>query len=110
MASNNMWDLKKEDFPVGVPVFKVKHDLFYKPNNCGYTNNILEAGLYEREEGLDYCFGKGDKNGRWEVCAMPIWMAVNQKYISKEKLKRWSDMIAFLSEHTDVESFNTVTF
>lgn len=39
------------------PWVKRKRGLFYRPDNCGYTGNVIEAGHYPKEEALAYCEG-----------------------------------------------------
>lgn len=72
--------LTPDDFPPGEPVLKWKNGSWYRPNNCGYTDRITEAGLYTREEAIKYCFetrdGKLYQNGSCNVYAVPIRMAV----------------------------------
>lgn len=105
----NVQDLVKSDFPIGVPVLKWKYGLYYRPNNSGYTNNILDAGFYEREEALKYCF-EGEKNGSCGVYAMSLEMAINQNYLSTDKLNDWLKKIEILRPLTTVKNYNTVNF
>lgn len=37
----------------------VKHGLYYRPNSCGYTGNLFEAGLYTPEEAKKQESSKG---------------------------------------------------
>lgn len=80
------FDLKRRDFPKNEPVLKMKRGLWYRPNDCGYTDNILEAGFYEREDGLDYCFDSNGKNGKYGVLAVPIREAIRNRGLKREDL------------------------
>jgi hypothetical protein len=49
------------------PWVKRKRGYFYRPNNQGYTNNIVEAGHYPKDEAKAYAAESGG-----EVTAMPL--------------------------------------
>lgn len=78
----NYGELRPEDFPPGEPVLKWKNGYWYRDNDCGYTDRVLEAGLYEQSKALPYCFYSRDangprlKNGSCGVFAVPIRMAL----------------------------------
>lgn len=95
----NYKDLKKKDFPEGEPVLKWKRGLWYRANNCGYTDRVTEAGLYEREEALRYCF-TGEKNGSCEVLAVPVRVALDGYTTAdlKDKLKTLQTLIEYVPE------------
>lgn len=40
------------------PWVKRKRGYFYRPNNAGYTSNIIEAGHYPKDEAKAYCVGR----------------------------------------------------
>ena len=102
---NNYWELKpnEEDFPPGEPVLKVKRGLWYRPDNCGYTDRVIEAGLYQREEALRYCFD-GEQNGKWDVCAVPIRMAIRQSYYSRQMVNEQRERLNIIEQYLEQES------
>jgi len=59
----NARDLKPEDFPPGELCLLEKRGLYWRPNSCGYTSSLYEAGLYEREDALRKGFRGGEING-----------------------------------------------
>lgn len=87
----NVQDIKIEHIPEGMPCLKWKRGLYYRPKNSGYTNSLLEAGFYPREEAISYCFSTRDGeptpvNGSCGVFAMPLWMAIEQNYMTTSKV------------------------
>lgn len=112
MRSNNAWDLKPDeiDFPLGEPVVKQKKGLFYRPNNRGYTDRLIEAGLYEREEALKYCFDQNGKNGDCGVIAIPIRLAVKQSNYSREKIANQRQQLNILEKYVTEEKIDVVVF
>ena len=55
--------LKRSDYP--------KHKVYWRDNQCGYTDKLEEAGYYKAEE-LHLCHGK---RGDWII--EPIWIPVD---------------------------------
>jgi hypothetical protein len=49
------------------PWVKRKRGYFYRPDNCGYTSDILQAGHYPKEEAKAYCAESGG-----EVTCVPL--------------------------------------
>ena len=87
------WKLKPEDFPEGEPVLKMKRSAWYRDNNRGYCYdfNLTEAGLYDRDEAIRYCFYEeaGEfRNGHCDVIAVPIRQALENYYWTKEAIDR----------------------
>lgn len=109
MIELNIFNLKKQDLPVGVPVLKYKNGLYYRPNNCGYTNSLLEAGLYNRDEAIKYCFD-GESNGSCGVYAMPLSMAIEQGFWSKKKIKEHLERLNVIEKFAAVDDYKTIIF
>ncbi len=42
--------------PKNFYVYSNEHQAFWRPNGCGYTTDILQAGLYTRGEAAQICF------------------------------------------------------
>lgn len=106
----NVQDCKPEHFPEGVPALKWKRGLYYRPNNCGYTSDLLWAGLYSREDVMKYCFDSNGKNGSCEVYGMPLWMAIEQNYFSKKKISEIKKRVEILEQYIETEDYDTVIF
>ena len=108
---DSYWDLKKKDFPKGEPVLKMKRGIWYRPENNGYTQSLLEAGLYRREEALEYCFDSKGKNGHCGVCAVPLREALKHNYYSHERIKRYKGRLDLLLKYVEKkEEYDTVIF
>lgn len=84
----NWYELKPEDFPPGEPVLKMKRGLWYRDNNSGYSEDFSTAGLYDREEALQYCFDDNGKNGYCDVIAVPIRLAIQRDGFTQESFRR----------------------
>ncbi len=41
--------------PKNLYVYSNEHQAFWRPNSCGYTTDILQAGLYTKEEADEIC-------------------------------------------------------
>lgn len=93
--------LKPSDFPLGEPVLKMKVGYWYRPNNCGYTDRIYDAGFYERDEAIKYCFNSDGKNGKCDVLAVPIREALRNSGLRKSRIaeiRRNLDLLERYSE------------
>ena len=44
-------------------VWSCEHDAWWRPNKCGYTLNLPQAGLYTRTEALAICLDARDGLG-----------------------------------------------
>jgi hypothetical protein len=84
----NWWELTPEDFPPGEPVLKQKRGLWYRDDNSGYTDRVTEAGLYEREAAIRYCFKADGKNGHCDVIAVPVRLALGGYTVKELEAKR----------------------
>lgn len=112
MRSNNAWELKPDeiDFPLGEPVVKIKRGLFYRPNNSGYTDRLIEAGLYDREGALKYCFDENGKNGRYDVVAVPIRLAMKQANYCRDRIAKQRVQLDELEKYVEEDKIETVVF
>jgi hypothetical protein len=108
-VKRNVQDLKPSDFPDGVPAFKWKRGLFYRPNNCGYTDRLIDAGLYTKEDVIQDCFN-GDKNGHCDVYGMTMEMALRQGNYDKDKIQRYRDQLDIFEKYVSDEKIETVIF
>lgn len=96
--------LKREDFPEGEWVLKSKRGMWYAPDNCGYTSSVFEAGLFEREEALNYCFysrdGAEESNGSCGVYAVPLRDALRgyRRAGVQARIGRITEMLNYLEE------------
>lgn len=52
----------------------VKRGMFWRPNSCGYTSNLLRAGIYYRPEILEQWWSG---NGSDETLAVPLLLAID---------------------------------
>jgi hypothetical protein len=110
----NVQDIMPDDIPDGMMCLKWKRGLYYRPKNSGYTDNLLYAGFYTREDAIKYCF-YGDeqgvtKNGSCGVYAMPLWMAIRQNYYSHEKIKEIRERLNQLEPHVEEDTYDTIIF
>jgi hypothetical protein len=93
-------DLKKEDFPEGEPIFKMKRGLLWRFNDCGYTHNPLEAQMYDHAEAMRCFHGTeingGDHNDE-KTFAVPIGLYLKRNEMSTEViLKQMQTLSIFL--------------
>lgn len=44
-------------------IWSIEHNAYWKPNRCGYTKKIEEAGDYPLTEALSICANAGTTNG-----------------------------------------------
>ena len=108
----NYWDLKPEDFPMGEPVLKMKNGYWYRPDNNGYTDDIMKAGLYEREKALANCFHGKDRreNGNCEVLAVPIRLAIKEHCMSRKRIQEYRERLDELEKYVTDEILDYVIF
>lgn len=98
---------KRSDFPKGEPCFKMKRGYLWRFNDCGYTNDVSEAQLYDREEALNYSFGpKGRKNGaRWgrdtPTYAIPVRAHLKSLGITYEEIEKKIETLRNLQKYTE---------
>ena len=107
----NVQDIFVTDLPEGVPCLKWKNGAYYRPDNVGYTTNLLQAGLYSRKDVIEDCFynGKG-KNGKFEVYAMPLGMAFRQDYLSLKRIDEYIERLNIFKKYCKYKSFDTTIF
>lgn len=112
MKTLNAWELKPNeiDFPLGEPVLKQKRGLFYRPNNNGYTNELIEAGLYEREEAINYCFDQNGKNGYCDVLAIPIRVAIERNNYCRDRIAKQRAQLDIIEKYVTEDKIPTVVF
>lgn len=58
--------------------YKRKGCSYYRPNNCGYTDDIRRAGIYTKEDALNECLSVSD------LRAVPIDVKEHNKMILTE--------------------------
>lgn len=58
-----------------------KNGYYYRPNSCGYTSNLLEAGLYDKAEAME-----SQDMSSGEVKAIPLSDKIdtNIQYLNDE--------------------------
>lgn len=102
-----IFELLRSDFPNKEPVLKMKRGLLWRHQSCGYTNDITEAQLYERNECLDYCFGKnGKRNGGnfgldEKTLAIPIRHYLKNNGLSKKELIKKINILTNLIKYAE---------
>lgn len=98
----NWYDLKPQDFPENEPVLKMKRGLWYRPRNSGYTDDIMKAGFYEREDSIKYCFNDiKTKNGQNNVLAVPIRVALKHHFMDKRRVKEYREKLDIIEKYAD---------
>lgn len=105
MKCKKYFELVPEDFPEGEPVLKMKHGLWYRDNNSGYTDCITKAGLYDREEALKYCFNEKGQNGRYDVLAVPVRAALRgytTGYFA-EQMQKIKDLMIYAEQSEEIK-------
>jgi len=97
---------KKSDFPEGEPVliWRVPRGAYWCENRSGYSDSVLNAGLYTREEAFEICFDSTGLNGAHENFAVPLREALSRTKWSREALRLLQQRINILIEHSDTES------
>lgn len=58
--------------------YKIKRGYFYRPNNCGYTENRINAGVYEKKEAVS------DARIIRELTIKPVDVELHNKLIDAE--------------------------
>ncbi len=107
---SSYYDLKPSDFKKGVPALKMKRGAFYAPENTGYTNNIMQAGIYDGEEVRNYCFDSNGENGKNDVFGITIEMAMEQNFISQDRINKYRKRLELFEEFVTSDKYDTVRF
>jgi hypothetical protein len=45
-------------------VWSMEHDAWWRPNHCGYTNSLFDAGLYTKAQADEIVAGSRGRNER----------------------------------------------
>ena len=109
-SKNNVQDLTPADFPPGVPAFKWKRGLFYRSNNSGYTDRLIEAGIYTREDVIGDCFDSDGVNGSCDVYGMNMEMALRQNFYNKDKIYLLRHQLDILEKYATEFAEETIIF
>lgn len=107
---SSYYNLKPSDFKRGVPAMKMKRGSVYCPNNRGYTDNILQAGLYDGEEAVKDCFDSTGYNGHCGVFAITLEMAMEQHFISKQRIKEYRERLDLFESLLPPDNYETTVF
>ena len=111
--SKNVQDVTLQDvlnLPEGEPILKWKQGMFYRPRNSGYTNHVMDAGFYTREECIKYCFDSDGNNGKSDVYAMPLSLAMEQNYISAAKIVEYQSKLEKMTFTKPPLTYDTMVF
>jgi hypothetical protein len=55
-------------------VWSNQHSAWWRPNSCGYTKQISDAGLYSRDEAIEISRGRG-----WPAKGVPDEVPVSER-------------------------------
>lgn len=107
----SIFELKKDDFQKGKIALKKKRGLYYRDNNSGYTEHILDAGFYDAEEVYKYCFDENGKNGKWDVFGIPLEMALEQTYVDYKKIRAYEFKLDWIKKTINENvNYETIIF
>lgn len=90
-----MFELKRSDLREGELYLKIKHGLYYRPNNSGYTSVILFAGWYTKDE-VSECFDENGKNGNYNIFCQKL--EDEASYYTEERIEELKEKLEILKE------------
>ncbi len=67
------------------------------------------AGLYDREEALNYCFD-GENNGYCDVYAVPIRKALDEGFFGPKRIAEFRKRLALFKKYVSDDDVATVIF
>ena len=105
----NFYQLKPEDFPIGEPVVKEKNGSWYRANNSGYTGDLSNIGLYDRDNAIKYCFDDKVKNGCYGVIAVPIRLAIKNCGYKSIDIKRKIETLQAILPYCEESEISEMT-